>query len=252
MLTSILDDIIDSNEPSESKRKNNLDNINIKNRDLSKNNDKKVNENKKILIPNKRLMNEDNNYFQKENDKYIQNNEKNSKEKTNIPNSINNLNNHEYIYKNNLDNDNNNFGNSNEINDSFYPKKNDANNYINQEKNSHYINDEQNSIYKSQNLENDNPMINNNVSPKVIDELEYNNLDNIQEEEYYIKYVTLNRQGYEYIHERNYFSGLSTFKNCYDLAKNYLKDKIKEINSLINISICQYIIKEILMKVMLK
>ena len=240
MLTSILDDIIDSNEPSESKRKNNLDNINIKNKDLSKNNDKKVNENKKILIPNKRLMNEDNNYFQKENDKYIQNNEKNSKEKTNIPNSINNLNNHEYIYKNNLDNDNNNFGNSNEINDSFYPKKNDANNYINQEKNSHYINDEQNSIYKSQNLENDNPMINNNVSPKVIDELEYNNLDNIQEEEYYIKYVTLNRQGYEYIHERNYFSGLSTFKNCYDLANNYLKDKIKEINSLINISICQY------------
>ena len=240
MLTSILDDIIDSNEPSESKRKNNLDNINIKNRDLSKNNDKKVNENKKILIPNKRLMNEDNNYFQKENDKYIQNNEKNSKEKTNIPNSINNLNNHEYIYKNNLDNDNNNFGNSNEINDSFYPKKNDANNFINQEKNSHYINDEQNSIYKSQNLENDNPMINNNVSPKVIDELEYNNLDNIQEEEYYIKYVTLNRQGYEYIHERNYFSGLSTFKNCYDLANNYLKDKIKEINSLINISICQY------------
>ena len=29
MLTSILDDIIDSNDPSEAKRKNNIDNINI-------------------------------------------------------------------------------------------------------------------------------------------------------------------------------------------------------------------------------
>ena len=241
MLTSILDDIIDSNDPSEAKKKNNIDNINNKNRDLSKNNNIKVNENKKLLISNKRPMNEDNNYFQKKkNDNYIQNNEKNSQKNENVPNSFNNINNQEYIYKNNLDNDNNNSENSNEINDSFNPKKKDVNDYVNQEKNLYNLKDEQNSIYKSQNLENNNKIINNNESSKVIDELEYNNLENIPEDEYYIKYVTLNRQGYEYIHERNYLSGLSIFKNCYDLAKNYLKDKMKEINSLINISICQY------------
>ena len=239
MLTSILDDIIDSNELSESKRKNNLDNINIKNKDISKNSDIKVNENKKLLISRKKPMKEEDNCFQKKHDNYIQNNEKNSEGNINFQNSVNNINNHDYIYKNNLDNDKKNSENSNEINDSFYPKKNEVNDFSNQE-NSNYIKDEHNPNYKDPNIENNNHMINDKDCPNIIDELNYNNLDNIPENAYYIKYVTLNRQGYEYIHERNYFSGLSTFKNCYDLAKNYLKDKIKEINSLINISICQY------------
>jgi len=240
MLTSILDDIIDSNELSESKRKNNLDKINIKNKDLSKNSDIKVNDNKQLLRSRKKSMKEEeDNCFQKKHDNYIQNNEKNSEGNLNFQNSVNNINNHDYIYKNNLDNDKKNSENSNEINDSFYPKKNEVNDFSNHE-NSHYIKDKHNPNYKDSNIEDNNQMINNKDCPNIIDELNYNNLDNIPENEYYIKYVTLNRQGYEYIHERNYFSGLSTFKNCYDLAKNYLKDKIKEINSLINISICQY------------
>lgn len=247
MLTSILDNIIDSNDPSESKRKNNLENsINIENRDSYKNNEIKVNENKNLYnnkqkekVTNNRAMNKDHNNFKKRNE----NNNNVFKENENLSkyvnnNRVNNINRHEFMYSNNLNNDILNSKISNETNDSFYPKKNDVNEYINQEKNSKYLNDEQNSINISQNIENNNN--NQMINKEAIDELENNNLDNTPRNEYYIKYVTLNRQGYEYIHEKNYYSGLSTFKNCYDLAKNYLKDKTKEVNSLINISICQY------------
>ena len=55
-----------------------------------------------------------------------------------------------------------------------------------------------------------------------------------------IKYVTLNRQAYEFLHDRNYLSALLIFQKCQDLSKNYLKDELKEINSLINMSICEY------------
>ena len=64
--------------------------------------------------------------------------------------------------------------------------------------------------------------------------------DNLKKNEYYIKFVTLNRQGYEFIHDRNYLSALLIFQKCYELSKDYLKDQLKEINSLINISICEY------------
>ena len=55
-----------------------------------------------------------------------------------------------------------------------------------------------------------------------------------------MKYVTLNRKGYECIHNRNYLSGLELFKKCYELSIKDLHDNLKEINSLMNISICEY------------
>jgi hypothetical protein len=80
------------------------------------------------------------------------------------------------------------------------------------------------------------PLVNNNNNyPKPSYEIKDYNNDNYIKNEYYIKYVTLNRQGYEQIHDRNYLSGLLVFQKCYELSKNYLKDEIKEMNSLINI-----------------
>ena len=38
--------------------------------------------------------------------------------------------------------------------------------------------------------------------------------DNLKKNEYYIKFVTLNRQGYEFIHDRNYLSALLIFQKC--------------------------------------
>ena len=77
-------------------------------------------------------------------------------------------------------------------------------------------------------------------SPRASYEIKDIKAENLKKNEYHIKYVTFNRQGYEFIHDRNYLSGLEVFKKCYELSKNYLNDEIKEINSLINISICQY------------
>ncbi len=48
--------------------------------------------------------------------------------------------------------------------------------------------------------------------------------DNVSKNECYIKYVTLNREGYEYILGKNYKSALVIFKNCHELSKNFLKD----------------------------
>ena len=66
--------------------------------------------------------------------------------------------------------------------------------------------------------------------------------DILKKNENYIKYVTLNREGYEFIHKKDYSSGLKKFNEC----KNYLNDlndlnnKIQKCYLLINISICHY------------
>ena len=95
---------------------------------------------------------------------------------------------------------------------------------------------------KYEKANNNKPLIlnNNNDNPNINYEIKDYKNENLMKNEYYIKYVTYNRQGYEFIHDRNYLSGLIIFQKCYDLSKNYLKDELKEINSLINISICQY------------
>ena len=59
-------------------------------------------------------------------------------------------------------------------------------------------------------------------------------------DEYYINYIKLKRKGYKNIIEKNYVNGCNTFSECYQLSTQYLKDKIKQIDSLINMSICQY------------
>ena len=99
-------------------------------------------------------------------------------------------------------------------------------------KNFENINNEQLKIHNDNN--------HNNEFMKINYEIKDYKAENLSKNEYYVKYVTLNRQGYEFIQERDYTSALLRFQKCLDLSKNYLKDELKQINSLINISICQY------------
>ena len=75
-----------------------------------------------------------------------------------------------------------------------------------------------------------NEIINNNNFEKVNNYIDTN--------EYYIEYIIENRKGYENIKEKNYFTGLNCYEKCYEISKNNLKDKVKQIDSLINKSIC--------------
>ena len=59
-------------------------------------------------------------------------------------------------------------------------------------------------------------------------------------DEYYIKYVELKRKGFHKIINKNYVSGFETFNECYELSQKNLNDKIKQINSLLYMSICEY------------
>ena len=59
-------------------------------------------------------------------------------------------------------------------------------------------------------------------------------------DEYYIKYIKSKRKGFQNIVDRNYISGFNEFSNCFEISKNNLQDKIKQIDSLINMSICEY------------
>lgn len=63
---------------------------------------------------------------------------------------------------------------------------------------------------------------------------------NYIKDEYYLKYVELKRKGFHQIINKNYMSGFDTFKECYELSQKNLSDKIKQINSLINMSIFEY------------
>ena len=59
-------------------------------------------------------------------------------------------------------------------------------------------------------------------------------------EEYYINYLKLKRKGFQFLLKRNYYLCFNVFQRCYNISKEYLKDEIKQIDSLINMSICEY------------
>ena len=248
MLTSILDEGASLSEPFNSKRKNNLDN-NFNNKNRNK---------EKRQISNDEFMSQKNNYYI--NEKYNNNNQDkntiygiydnnyNDNDKENPYNNIKNNANESPYESNKRDF----YPSSNWPINSFNSKTNKIN--VEKEKDSNFNNNYniydnnnvQSQIYNNQlenNINNKSPIslinINNNYSKPLYEINDYNN-DNYIKNEYYIKYVTLNRQGYEQIHDRNYLSGLLIFQKCYELSKNYLKDEIKEMNSLINISICEY------------
>ena len=240
MLTSILDDFSEKNEPTDSKRRNDIEN------DFNNN---------RYIKPQ--------NLFENINEYQIETNETQKQPNIIYQNKI-------YENKYNLNNENNNSSYNN--NSKFYYNKNDKNintspynnriidnnkklqissrakiktkfednsiNNINYLKNQKTINSIQ---LEKENINNPSIIRNNNKElTKIEYEIKDNKIDNLKKNEYYIKYVTLNRQGFEYIRERNYLSALTIFKNSYELAKNYLNDSLKEINSLINISICEY------------
>jgi len=248
MLTSILDEGASLSEPFNSKRKNNLDN-NFNNKNRNK---------EKRQISNDEFMSQKNNYYI--NEKYNNNNQDkntiygiydnnyNDNDKENPYNNIKNNANESPYESNKRDF----YPSSNWPINSFNSKTNKIN--VEKEKDSNFNNNYniydnnnvQSQIYNNQlenNINNKSPISlinnNNNYSKPLYEINDYNN-DNYIKNEYYIKYVTLNRQGYEQIHDRNYLSGLLIFQKCYELSKNYLKDEIKEMNSLINISICEY------------
>ena len=56
----------------------------------------------------------------------------------------------------------------------------------------------------------------------------------------YVKYVQENRKGFESLKEKNYLSGKNNYETCYNLSTQYLKDKVKQIDSLINMSVCDF------------
>jgi len=250
MLTSIFDDNNDSNEPSDSYKKNNQNN-NFNNKNNKNNNNTKY----------QRKFYEEQNMYNEMHMNEIINNENKKNQKDNYKINLN-VGNNDY-YNHNFDNNsksphsiNKKYNIKNEnINKSPYnsnlqedkkispnrPKKSVINisntNNSSISNNYDYLNSEQKSINTVQKRRNNNNI---NDFPENNYEIKDYKLDNLKKNEYYIKYVTLNRKGYEFIHDRNYISALSIFQNCYELSKNYLNDRIKEINSLINISICEY------------
>ena len=275
MLTSLLTDNDESNGPNDTKRINyneyNHNNKIYKESIINNKNENLLND----IYPKKRKLNinNDNNenlindYNKSNNYKYYNNksepnyNQKDSPNnqkyqyQSNINNNINKnnyLNNQEeikYSKKNNISKYStigNKFNNINSVNNS-----NQNNIIINNQMNNKYenINNKYNTINLNQNNEINNNNINNKPFISTNDNSEFQKInyeikdykaENISKNKYYIQYVTLNRQGFENIKERNYSSALLNFKNCYDISKNYLKEDLKQINSLINISICQY------------
>ena len=194
MLTSILDDVQDSNEPIDSKKRIKNDHINnghyYRPQKEPEDNEYQIETNQQYINdPNQKYMNNENLYHEYNNSPYYNNSKFVSNPK--IPNINNNKN--EINFNNNINN----------------PSLITNNNY-------------------------------NNEFSKINYEIKDYKNDNLNKNEYYIKYVILNRQGFEFIHNRNYISALSIFQKSYGLARDYLKEELKEINSLINISICQY------------
>ena len=261
MLTPLLNDNDDSIGPPDTKRKSNFQ-YNYNNNIYNENNINNKNEIRKNIFPKKKKLNINNknneNIYNDYNNNNDNNNYYNNKSEPNyLPqNSINKkykptLNDYNKYPNNNQEqikyskiqtlpkysNASNNFNNINNLNNNINNNINNKFEDINKERKS--INSNQ--YYdKNINYNQSIPLNNNNEFPKVNYEIKDYKAENLSKNEYYIKYVILNRQGYENIQERNYSSALIIFKKCYELSKNYLKDELKQINSLINISICQY------------
>ena len=275
MLTSLLTDNDESNGPNDTKRINyneyNHNNkiykesiINNKNENLRNNIYPKK---RKLNINNDNNENLINDYNKSNNYKYYNNKSEPNYNQKDSPN------NQKYQYQSNINNNINKNNYSKNQEEVKYSKKNNISKYstignkfnninsvnnsnqnniiINNQMNNKYenINNKYNTINLNQNNEINNNNINNKPFISTNDNSEFQKInyeikdykaENIAKNKYYIQYVTLNRQGFENIKERNYSSALLNFKNCYDISKNYLKEDLKQINSLINISICQY------------
>ena len=262
MLTPLLTDNDDSIGPSDTKRKTNFENDYNNNIYNNNNNNKIDNQNiRKNIFPKKRklyinnnnndnLYNNDNNnnyYNHKSEPNYQPQNSINKKYKSSLNENNQNLyNNQEQMKyskiptKSRYSNESNNLNNKNNLNININNNHgiNNKLEFINQEAksiNSNQYIDKNNNYKQTISINN-----NNNEIPKINYEIKDYKAENLSKNEYYIKYVILNRQGYENIQERNYISALVIFQKCYDLSQNYLKDELKQINSLINMSICQY------------
>ena len=260
MLTPLLNDNDDIIGPTDTIRKNKYTYNNNISDENNINNNKNFNARKNIFQKKKKLnLNNIGDNFQNDNNNNINNYFNNKSEPNYQPqNSINknyqsNLkeNNNQNIYNNNQENIkyskklkntskysnknsiNNNINNDYNINNKFEYNKKD-NKSINYNK----INEKNNNNYNQSSPINNNKI--NSEFPQLNYEIRDYKAENLSKNQYYIKYVTLNRQGCEYIQNRDFQSALIIFQNCFDLSKNYLKDDLKQINSLINISICQY------------
>ena len=223
MLTSIFNDDSDSNEPLDSKRNiNNYRNNQYPNNNPNKNSNiyntqyiNNINDSK--CQPQQKVLYQITNNTERNNDNYY-----------NISNEQNSMSPSSKQYKN--------------IHSSRNPYKKNNNEDYKDYKNSQIINKQKLRINPNIiNIDNnsDEDVNNNELYKNSYKIKDYKN-ENLIKNEYYIKYVTLNRQAYEFLHDRNYLSALLIFQKCQDLSKNYLKDELKEINSLINMSICEY------------
>ena len=215
------DDNINNNENSQRKDNEEINNNN------NNNNENNLNENNNIIInPTEKIDIQENNIINNE-DNELKNINKEEEKNEN---------------KESLKNDNNINNNNNFINkDSIQFPKNDIssikNNSSNNEQNSEE--DLASSFFSKKISENSKNNINNKKADKTELKEEKNEIIYIKDE-YYIKYIQLKRKGFRDIVEKNYVEGYNIFSECYELSSKHLMDKIKEIDSLINMSICQY------------
>jgi hypothetical protein len=252
MLTSLLTDNDDSNGPADTKRIKNSE-YNYNNNNYNENSSSNKNNNfRKNIIPKKKKLNINNDNNENMYNEYNNNKDYkyyNNKSEPNY-NKKNTINNKKYQQEFNNNINQNSYTNNQE--DLKYSKKPTLSKYSKLNSNINSINtgyNQNNDINNINNLNQNDDDMNNNYKSSINNNNEFVNVnyeikdpmkDNISKNEYYIKYVTLNREGYEYILGKNYKSALVIFKNCHELSKNFLKDELKQINSLINISICQY------------
>ena len=78
------------------------------------------------------------------------------------------------------------------------------------------------------------------TNKKISKKLETSHEINYIKDEYYINYIKLMRKGFKELLEKNYTNGYNIFLESYELSSKHLKNKVKQIDSLINMSICQY------------
>ena len=95
---------------------------------------------------------------------------------------------------------------------------------------------------KQESIRNSNQSKKQSINKNINDILNNQNQINNNEDPYtyYVKYVQENRKGFESLKEKNYLSGKTNYEKCYNISSQYLKDKVKQIDSLINMSVCDF------------
>ena len=68
----------------------------------------------------------------------------------------------------------------------------------------------------------------------------YQSSNYIDPNQYYVKFLQENRKGFESLKDKNYLTGKKNYETCYNLSKEHLNDKVKQIDSLINMSVCDF------------